>query len=173
MMTLDEQSMVTGQHRSFGNGWLFILHYLGDGAKRNTGQGINKRENFFRTFLKKIIMKTEGNDPTIGIDKFVDISTHRLRIILSDLPSEHTIVLEAGGGKDSDSYQTIQSKLTGLSGMRVMSYDRSGFGLSELGPAHFSAVDEVKALKRCLEIQGSGDNVMKKGLRILKSIYYT
>jgi len=109
-------------------------------------------------------MKTEVDDLPIGIDKFVDIGTHRLRIVLSDLPSKHTIVLEAGGGKDADSYQVIQSKLASLTRMRVMSYDRSGFGRSELGPAHFNAVDEAKALKRCLEIQGFPDELILVGL---------
>ena len=28
-------------------------------------------------------------------EKFIDIGTHRLRVVLSELPSEHTIVLEA------------------------------------------------------------------------------
>ncbi len=97
-------------------------------------------------------------------EKFIDIGTHRLWVVLSDLPSEHTIVLEAGGGKDSDSYQAIQGKLASLTGMRVMSHDRSGFGQSELGPAHFNAVDEVQALKRCLEIQGFADKLILVGL---------
>ncbi len=109
-------------------------------------------------------MKAEINNLSIGIEKFIDISTHRLRVVLSELPSEHTIVLEAGGGKDADSYKAIQSKLANLIRMRVMSYDRSGFGLSELGPAHFNAVDEVKALKRCLEIQGFADKLILVGL---------
>jgi len=109
-------------------------------------------------------MKTEVRDPTSVIGKFVDIGTHRLRVVLSDLPSEYTIVLEAGGGKDADSYQAIQGKLARLSGMRVMSYDRSGFGHSELGPAHFSAVDEVKALKHSLEMQGFARKLILVGL---------
>lgn len=109
-------------------------------------------------------MKTEINVLTAGIEEFVDIGTHRLRVVLSDLPSEHTIILEAGGGKDSDSYRAIQHKLASLTGMRVMSYDRSGFGQSELGPAHFSAVDEVQVLKRCLEIQGFAEKLILVGL---------
>jgi hypothetical protein len=98
------------------------------------------------------------------IDKFVDIGTHQLHVVLVDNASKYTIVLEAGGGKAADSYQVIQEKLANLTGMRVMSYDRSGFGRSELGPAHFNAVDEVKALKRCLEIQGFAENLILAGL---------
>lgn len=109
-------------------------------------------------------MKAEVENLAIGIEKFVNIGTHRLRVVLSDIPGKHTLVLESGGGKDADSYQAIQYPLASLTRMRVMSYDRSGFGRSELGPAHFSAVDEVKALKRCLEIQGFADNLILVGL---------
>lgn len=87
-------------------------------------------------------------------DKFVDIGTHKLRVVLSDITSEYTIVLESGGGQYSEAYQEIQDTLAKLTGTRVMSYDRSGFGQSELGPDNFDATDEVDALKKCLEVQG-------------------
>ena len=44
-------------------------------------------------------------------DKFVDIGTHKLRVVLSDIPSEYTIILEAGGGNYSDAYKEIQDTL--------------------------------------------------------------
>jgi len=73
---------------------------------------------------------------------------------LSDVKSEYTIILEAGGGKYSEAYQEIQDSLVQQTGTRVMSYDRSGFGRSELGPEEFKATDEIKALRKCLEEQG-------------------
>jgi pimeloyl-ACP methyl ester carboxylesterase len=97
-------------------------------------------------------------------DKYVDIGTHRLRVVLSDIASEYTIVLEAGGGKYSESYQEIQETLAALSGTRVMSYDRTGFGQSELGPEDFNAIDEVEALKTCLAVQGFRDKLILVGL---------
>ena len=97
-------------------------------------------------------------------DKYVDIGTHRLRVVLSDIASEYTIVLEAGGGKASESYQEIQDALATRTGTRVMSYDRSGFGQSELGPVDFSAIDEVEALKTCLDVQGFKDKLILVGL---------
>jgi len=92
--------------------------------------------------------------PIINSDKFVDIGTHKLHVVLSDVNSEYTIVLEAGGGVFSDAYQEIQDTLAILTNTRVISYDRSGFGKSELGPDNFNAIDEVDALKKCLEVQG-------------------
>ena len=92
--------------------------------------------------------------PIVKSDKFVDIGTHKLRVVLSEVKSEYTIVLEAGGGVFSDAYQEIQDTLAKLTNTRVISYDRSGFGKSELGPDNFIAIDEVNALKKCLEVQG-------------------
>jgi len=90
----------------------------------------------------------------IKSEKIVNIGTHELRLVLSDINSEYTIVLEAGGGEFSDAYQEIQDTLANLTNTRVISYDRSGFGKSELGPDDFIAIDEVNALKKCLELQG-------------------
>jgi pimeloyl-ACP methyl ester carboxylesterase len=73
-------------------------------------------------------------------------------------------VLEAGGGKCSDSYQAIQDELARQSSTRVISYDRSGFGQSELGPEQFNAVDEMTALKKCLEILGCKNKLILVGL---------
>lgn len=100
-----------------------------------------------------------------GEDKLVDIGTHKLRVVLSDVEaSEYTIVLEAGGGKDSESYRAIQQKLADQTTTRVLSYDRSGFGRSELGPPQFDAGDETAALKKCLELQGFKDKLILVGL---------
>lgn len=96
-------------------------------------------------------------------DTMVDIGTHKLRVVLSDIPSDYTIILEAGGGMHSDAYKGIQDTLAHLTGMRVMSYDRSGFGQSELGPDDFNAIDEVDALKKCLETLGFKSNYILVG----------
>jgi len=81
-------------------------------------------------------------------------------VVLSDTGSEHTIILEAGGGKYSQAYQAIQDSFVQITGMRVMSCDRYGFGRSELGPDDFNAMDEADALKKVLEAQGFKDGVL-------------
>jgi len=102
---------------------------------------------------------------TIKMDKLVDIGTHKLHVVLADVPqARYTIILEAGGGKYSDSYQKIQDTLAMLTGCRVLSYDRSGYGRSELGPDNFTALDEVHKLKKCLEVQGFNDHYILVGL---------
>jgi len=105
-----------------------------------------------------LLTSCQNNKPeimhVIKSEKIVNIGTHKLHVVLSDINSKYTIVLEAGGGVFSDAYQEIQDTLAKLIDTRVISYDRSGFGKSELGPDSFNAIDEVSALKRCLELQG-------------------
>ena len=96
-------------------------------------------------------------------DKMVDVGSHKLRVVLSDIPSKYTIVLEAGGGMSSDVYKNIQDTLVKITDVRTMSYDRSGFGKSELGPNNFNAIDEVDALKKCLETIGIKKNLILVG----------
>jgi len=106
----------------------------------------------------------KGSTDIVKSDKLVDIGTHKIRVVLSDITSKYTIILEAGGGKYSDSYNLIQDTLAKSTGCRVISYDRSGFGQSELGPDNFNAIDEVKALKKCLDLQGFNNNYILVGL---------
>jgi pimeloyl-ACP methyl ester carboxylesterase len=84
-------------------------------------------------------------------EKYVDVGTHKIRMVISDLPSDYTIVLESGGGRFSDVYDCIQDTLAKLTDYRVISYDRSGFGKSELGPANLTALGEVEILRKCLD----------------------
>jgi pimeloyl-ACP methyl ester carboxylesterase len=131
------------------------------------------RRNFLRVLmmafggmaLASCTSETETPTPMsiAQLEKYIDIGTHMLHVIFSDIHSEYTIVLEAGGGKDSKSYQEIQDDLATLTGIRVMSYDRSGLGQSELGPDHFNAINEVDTLKKCLEIQGFKDKFILVG----------
>ena len=99
----------------------------------------------------------------VGSGRFVDVGTHKLYVVLTDVPSEHTIVLESGGGEFSSAYQEIQDELARRTDMRVMSYDRSGFGQSELGPDDWNAIDEVDALRKCLDVQGLKDKFILVG----------
>jgi pimeloyl-ACP methyl ester carboxylesterase len=93
----------------------------------------------------------------------VDVGTHKLYVVLTDVPSDLTVVLESGGGKYSSAYQDVQDALAQRTGVRVMSYDRSGFGQSELGPDGWNAIDEVAALRKCLKAQELEDKFVLVG----------
>ena len=114
-------------------------------------------------FMTSCINSEQKSSQVVKIDKVVDVGTHKLRVVLSDIESEYTIILEAGGGKYSEAYQAVQDSLAELTNIRVMSYDRSGYGQSELGPDEFNAIDEMAALKKCLEVQGFKDKFILVG----------
>jgi pimeloyl-ACP methyl ester carboxylesterase len=108
--------------------------------------------------------RADSEAPEIATSRrFVDVGTHRLYVVLSDVGSEYTIVLESGGGEYSDAYEAVQDTLAELTGVNVLSYDRSGFGQSELGPSDLDAVGEVDALRRCLAAEGLDDNLILVG----------
>jgi pimeloyl-ACP methyl ester carboxylesterase len=96
-------------------------------------------------------------------EEYINVGTHKIRVIISDLPSDYTIILESGGGRFSDAYEVIQDTLARLTGLRVLSYDRSGFGKSELGPDTLTALDEVGVLKKCLDSLGFQNNYILVG----------
>jgi pimeloyl-ACP methyl ester carboxylesterase len=95
--------------------------------------------------------KKRGLNSFVRHEKYVDVGSHKIRLVISDLPSDYTIILESGGGRYSDAYNSIQDTLAKLTGYRVISYDRSGFGKSELGPNNLTALGEVEVLKKCLD----------------------
>jgi len=144
-------------------------------ASNEFNQGFYKEGQLKIFFLRLIIIgyciifmtscnnSEQKSSQVVEIDKVVDIGTHKLRVVLSDIESEYTIILEAGGGMYSEAYQTVQDTLAELVGIRVMSYDRSGYGQSELGPSEFNATDEMAALKKCLEVQGFKDKFILVG----------
>ena len=98
------------------------------------------------------------------LEKKIDIGTHKLNVVITEIPSKFTVVLEAGGGEFSESYQDIQEILASKIQTRIISYDRSGYGKSELGPNKFTARDECFALKKILRNIGIEDNLILVGL---------
>ena len=96
-------------------------------------------------------------------EKYVDVGTHKVRLQISEMPSDYTIILEAGGGRFSDVYESIQDTLAKLTDYRVISYDRSGFGKSELGPSDLTAPGEVQVLRKCLDLMHLGKKFILVG----------
>lgn len=124
-----------------------------------------KRSQFIFIFISCILIAStafsinkKNSAGFVRTEKYADVGTHKVRMQISDMPSDYTIVLEAGGGRFSDVYESIQDTLSKLTGYRVISYDRSGFGRSELGPADLTASGEVQVLRKCLESM----NIKKK-----------
>jgi len=79
-----------------------------------------------------------------------DGQPRKIMINLIDYQSPFTILLEAGGGQDSKAWSTIQDSIAEATKMNVISYDRLGWGESELGPENLLPQDEMKILNDLL-----------------------
>lgn len=116
-----------------------------------------KKTSFLLSIVTCILITSTACDNkkyvggVIRQEENINVGTHRIRLVISDLLSDYTIVLESGGGRYSDVYEGIQDTLAKLTGYRVISYDRSGFGKSELGPADLTALGEVQILRKCID----------------------
>jgi pimeloyl-ACP methyl ester carboxylesterase len=84
----------------------------------------------------------------------VDVGSHSIHCKMTDINSDYTVILESGGGQDLNIWQNIQHTLAKLYGIRVMSYDRSGLGKSDLGPIELDAKGEILILKSVLDKLG-------------------
>jgi pimeloyl-ACP methyl ester carboxylesterase len=92
----------------------------------------------------------------------VDVGGYRLRFRVVDgrLP---TIVLESGGGADSSEWTILQPQLARLTGLAVVSYDRAGFGESDLPSSPYNASEEVAGLQTGLKRLGLAKEVLLVG----------
>lgn len=61
-----------------------------------------------------------------------------------------TILLESGGGLDASQWAELQPKLSAATGAAVVSYDRAGFGESDLPRGSYSLQDQVSWLRTAL-----------------------
>lgn len=62
-----------------------------------------------------------------------------------------TIVLESGGGMDSFQWGNLQPRIAEETGAVVVSYDRAGFGQSDLPETSYDIVTEVQGLHSALK----------------------
>jgi pimeloyl-ACP methyl ester carboxylesterase len=83
-------------------------------------------------------------------DTSVDVGGYRLHFRIIDGRSP-TIVLESGGGADSSQWSALQPELARRTGLAVVSYDRAGFGGSDLPSSPYNAIEEVAGLRKGLE----------------------
>jgi pimeloyl-ACP methyl ester carboxylesterase len=92
----------------------------------------------------------------------VDVGGYRLHFRIVDGRSP-TIVLESGGGADSSEWSSLQPQLARLTGLAVVSYDRAGFGESDLPSTPYNASEEVAGLQKGLKRLGLAKEVLLVG----------
>lgn len=96
-------------------------------------------------------------------EQMVDVDGYQLHFVVNAKHSDHTVVLEAGGGADSRSWQAVQTKMANTTGFNVVSYDRAGFGKSTLGPAGLSPQQQIDDLVKALAKLGYSNHLVLVG----------
>jgi pimeloyl-ACP methyl ester carboxylesterase len=106
-----------------------------------------------------VLSKKIASEPQ---DEFVDVGHGRLRfrVIRGNSPA---IVLESGGAMDSSQWNSLQPEIARLTGLAVVSYDRPGFGESELPSSPYDAAVEMRDLKAALKCLGLPRKVILVG----------
>jgi pimeloyl-ACP methyl ester carboxylesterase len=97
-------------------------------------------------------------------ERYVDRGGHRLHLKVlvpaTVADSTPTIVLESGGGFDARQWDGLQPTLAREFGAVVVSYDRPGFGSSDLPATPYDIRDEVTNLQAALTELGFADRVV-------------
>ncbi|MGZ5220940.1 MAG: alpha/beta fold hydrolase [Chitinophagaceae bacterium] len=86
-------------------------------------------------------------------DTLIDLGTHKLHFVIIRA-GEPTILLEAGGGSGASQWEEVQKKLANETNATIISYDRAGYGESELPRYPYKIEREVEDMHKCLEIIG-------------------
>ena len=86
-------------------------------------------------------------------DTLINVGDHKLHFVITKKAAP-TILLESGGGADASQWEGIQQKLANETNATIISYDRAGYGKSELPNTLYNLKTEVQDLHKCLEILG-------------------
>ncbi|MBN2409834.1 MAG: alpha/beta fold hydrolase [Candidatus Aminicenantes bacterium] len=85
-----------------------------------------------------------------AVETLVQVGEYRLNFQIIE-GGEPTILLEAGGGMDSRAWNRIAAELAGKTGATIISYDRAGFGKSDLPETPGDMREEIGWLWRGLQ----------------------
>ncbi len=94
--------------------------------------------------------------------QLLDLGSGRLLFRVSRGASP-TIVLESGAGENSSQWANLQPEIYEATGLTVVSYDRAGFGQSELPASHYDVALEVQDLRSGLKQLDLDGNVILVG----------
>ena len=105
---------------------------------------------------------TAADQPAQAVEKLVDVGGYNLnfRIIQGQGPA---ILLESGGGMDSNEWNALAPRLAAETGATVIAYDRAGFGKSDLPETKYDLREDTAALWRGLRTLGLDRNLILVG----------
>jgi pimeloyl-ACP methyl ester carboxylesterase len=102
------------------------------------------------------------NQEIVAFETLVQVGEYRLNFQVIE-GGNLTILLEAGGGMDSREWNNIASKLARETGATIVSYDRAGFGKSDLPETPGDMREEVDWLWQGLQKLKLDRNVILVG----------
>ncbi|MGE6696374.1 alpha/beta fold hydrolase [Hyphomonas sp. NPDC076900] len=95
-------------------------------------------------------------------DRFVDALGVRMRFQVID-GSPIVVLLEAGSGLDSETWNETARMIADETGATVISYDRAGMGQSTMPSGSYDIYEEAVRLRRGLLALGQADNLVMVG----------
>lgn len=130
-------------------------------------QGFKRSFCIAMTFAGLCVGLSTNAVAQVSRDEYVDVNGSRLHVKLmgEQFRSDDsiTVVLDAGGGADSTQWATLQPMLVDELKTVVVSYDRFGFGESDLPETPYDIRNEVAALHTALAELGLSDRVILVG----------
>ena len=99
---------------------------------------------------------------TKTVESLISVGKGRLNFKIIE-GKEATILLESGGGMDSGEWDQIAPELAHRSGATIVSYDRAGFGKSDLPDTPIDMREEVEWLWRGLQKLNLDQNLILVG----------
>lgn len=105
---------------------------------------------------------TAGTETSAGVESMIDVGGYRLyfRVFRG---TEPTVLLEAGGGADSNYWGSLPADLARETGATIVAYDRAGYGQSDLPDTPYDIRQEVAGLWRGLEQLGLAQSLILLG----------
>jgi pimeloyl-ACP methyl ester carboxylesterase len=94
-----------------------------------------------------------------AVDTFIDVGGYPLRFHIikgRGIP----ILFESGGGDDAAVWKDVLKPIADLTGATLITYDRRGFGRSEIDPNMHGIVNDVRALETALDELGYRGDLM-------------
>jgi pimeloyl-ACP methyl ester carboxylesterase len=111
--------------------------------------------------LTAILVAVADQSPQ-AVEKMVDVGGYNIlfRIIPGQGP---VILLESGGGLDSNEWRAVAPRLAQQTGATVIAYDRAGFGRSDLPESKYDLREDTAAMWRGLRALGLDRNLILVG----------
>jgi pimeloyl-ACP methyl ester carboxylesterase len=88
------------------------------------------------------------------LDTMVDMGRYRVHVVLHRGTVPITVVMESGGGATLEAWAGVDARIAQETGASVVTYERAGFGSSELGPLDLLPTQQIDQLDRMLEALG-------------------